>query len=100
MPHNFKIARNLVVALAGFGFALGGHAEDSHSLRLMPRISVGNAEASVSAAVLGQWEALAGFSLAPARRTLTGAWIIDLPADTGTGQGPVFPRHTWLACWR
>lgn len=65
MPNNFRIALDLVFASAGFCLAVDLHAEESHSLRLMPRINVGNADATVSAAVLQGWEAPAGFSLAP-----------------------------------
>jgi hypothetical protein len=65
MPNNFRIARDLVFASARFCLAVDLHAEESHNLRLMPRINVGNADATVSAAVLQGWEAPAGFSLVP-----------------------------------
>ena len=86
MPHHLKIARDFFIAVAGLGLAFGVHAQQSHSLRLMPRVSVGNADATVGAAALQGWEVLAGFSLAPARKTLTGAWIIDVPADISAAQ--------------
>ena len=70
--------------LALFALALcasAALAEFSRTLRLMPRVSAADPEATVSEAQLWQWEAIAGFALRPTSKTNTGAWLIDLPAE-------------------
>ncbi|MBK8741605.1 MAG: S8 family peptidase [Betaproteobacteria bacterium] len=86
MRNNFKIGCNLAVVFAGFCLATEPHAQASQTLRLMPRINVGNADAAVSADVLRGWESAAGFSLHSATRTRTGAWAIDVPPDVSAGR--------------
>jgi serine protease len=86
MQNRLKIARDFPFVLAGLCIAFGLHAAEGRSLRLMPRISVGNADVAVPAPVLRGWEARAGFSLAPVRKTLSGAWIVDLPPDISPGR--------------
>lgn len=84
MPHHLRTARDLLFSIVGLCLAIGLHAEESRGLRLMPRISVDNADAVVNGAMQHRWEDIAGFALGPRMKTLTGAWIIDLPADVSS----------------
>ena len=81
MPRKFEMVRIRVFALAGIFFAFGLHAQESRTLRMMPRISVGSVDALVAESVFQRWEALAGFSLVPDTKTLSGAWIVRVPED-------------------
>lgn len=81
MRKTYRIAGHLALAVAGACVAAVTQAAAGQVLRLMPRINVGDADAGTSAAVQERWEAASGLSLAPARKTRTGAWIIEVPAD-------------------